>query len=87
VSRNGYREARALATEAVRVVPTEMPILRADLLVELAECLRVRGEATGTRRAIADAIDLYERKGHLVAAARARSSWPHTTSEQEEDRR
>ncbi|MGH2499896.1 MAG: hypothetical protein ACRDF0_07390 [Candidatus Limnocylindria bacterium] len=86
-SHNRRKEARALATEAVRVVPTEMPNLRADLLVVLAEILLPDGEATGATRAIDEAIDLYERKGNLVAAARARVSWPRSTSEQEEGHR
>jgi DNA-binding SARP family transcriptional activator len=60
-----------LATEAVRIVPTEMPNLRADLLVELAEILRASGDATEATHAISEAIGLYERKGNLVGAARA----------------
>jgi hypothetical protein len=85
-NRNRRRGPRALATEAVRVVPTEMPNLRADLLVELAKILRADGDATGATRAIAEAIDLYDRKGNLVAGARVRSSWPRVTSEQVESR-
>ena len=64
-------EATDLGMEAVRLVPTEMPNLRADLLVELAEILRASGDATGATRSIGEAIDLYERKGNLVGAARA----------------
>ena len=51
-----------------------MPNLRADLLVELAEILRASGDATGATRSIGEAIDLYERKGNLVGAARARGA-------------
>jgi DNA-binding SARP family transcriptional activator/tetratricopeptide (TPR) repeat protein len=65
------RGAADLATEAVRLVPTEMPNLRADLLVELADILRASGDATGATRAIGEAIGLYEQKGSLVGAARA----------------
>ncbi len=65
------RGAADLATEAVRLVPTEMPNLRADLLVGLAEILQASGDATGATCAIAEAIGLYERKGNLVGAARA----------------
>jgi hypothetical protein len=64
-----------------------MPNLRADLLVELAEILRAAGDATGATRAIGEAIDLYEQKGNVVAAARARSSWSRATSEQEKGSR
>lgn len=69
-------EAGALAREAVRLVPTEMPNLRADLMVELAEILRAAGDATGATQASVEAIDLYERKGNVQAAARARSFGP-----------
>jgi tetratricopeptide (TPR) repeat protein len=86
-SRNDRREGRALAREAVHFVPTEMPNLRADLLVELAGTLRADGDATGASKAIGEAIDLYEQKGNVVAAARARSSWSRATSEQEEGSR
>jgi DNA-binding SARP family transcriptional activator len=64
-------EATNLGTEAVRLVPTEMPNLRADLMLELAEILRAGGDATGATRAIGEAFGLYERKGNLVGAARA----------------
>jgi tetratricopeptide (TPR) repeat protein len=76
VSRNHDREASALAREAVRFVPTEMPNLRADLLAELADILRAVGDEEGATGAIGEAIDLYERKGNLLAASRARLSWP-----------
>jgi hypothetical protein len=52
-------------------VPAEMPNLRADLLVELAEVLRASGDATGATRSIGEAIGLYKRKGNRVSAARA----------------
>lgn len=78
-SSNPDGEAGALATDALRFVPTEMPNLRADLLVELAEILWADEDATGATRATGEAIELYERKGNLVAAARARSSWPGAT--------
>jgi tetratricopeptide (TPR) repeat protein len=73
-SRNRHREASALAREAVRLVPTEMPNLRADLHMELAEVLRAAGDETGARGAIGEAIDLYEQKGNLLGASRARLS-------------
>jgi tetratricopeptide (TPR) repeat protein len=72
-SRTG-RGAAGLVTEAVGLVPTEMPNLRADLLMELAEILRASGDATGATRAIGEAINLYQRKGNLVGAARAGES-------------
>jgi DNA-binding SARP family transcriptional activator/class 3 adenylate cyclase/tetratricopeptide (TPR) repeat protein len=65
--------AERLAREAVRLVPTEMPNLRGDLLVDLAEVLRAGGDLESARQAISQAIELYERKGNVVSAARARS--------------
>jgi len=72
-SRNAHGEAERLAREAIRLVPAEMPNLRADLLVDLAEILLARGDQTGATPMVADAIELYERKGNLVSAAQARS--------------
>jgi DNA-binding SARP family transcriptional activator/tetratricopeptide (TPR) repeat protein len=66
-------EAQRLAKEAVRLSPTGMPNLRADLLVAWAEALRAGGHENAARPAIGEAIELYERKGNLVSAARARS--------------
>ena len=62
-----------LAREAAGLVPAEMLQLRADVLVELAEVLRSRADAAAAGSATADAIELYERKGNVVSAARARS--------------
>ncbi len=72
-SRDDPREAERLAREAVRLAPVEMPNLRADLHLELAEMLRARGDTKAAMRLIAAAIQFYERKGNDVSAARARS--------------
>jgi len=72
-SRNAHEEAERLAREAIRLAPTEMPNLRADLLVDLAEIPLARGDRTSATPMIADATELYERKGNLVSAAQARS--------------
>jgi tetratricopeptide (TPR) repeat protein len=72
-SRNAHGEAERLAREAIRLVPAEMPNLRADLLVELVEILLARGDRNGAMPMVADAIELYERKGNLTSAAQARS--------------
>jgi tetratricopeptide (TPR) repeat protein len=71
--RNAHEEAERLASEAIRLAPTEMPNLRADLLVDLAEIPLARGDRTSATPMIADAIELYEHKGNLVSAAQARS--------------
>lgn len=49
-----------------------MPNLRADLLVDLA-ILLVSGDPKGATALIGQAIELYERKGNVISAARARS--------------
>ena len=64
-------EGEALAREAVRLAePTDLLVLRADALFDLAEVFEdaVAAEATVRR-----ALELYERKGDVVSAARARS--------------
>jgi tetratricopeptide (TPR) repeat protein len=73
-SRNAHGgEAERLAREAIGLVPAELPNLRADLLVNLAEIPLARGDQTGATPMLADAIELYERKGNLVSAAQAHS--------------
>ncbi|MGH2704902.1 MAG: BTAD domain-containing putative transcriptional regulator [Actinomycetota bacterium] len=72
-SRGRATDAEPLAREAVHLAPAGMPNLRADLTMDLAEVLRAGGDIDGAASAIGDAIALYERKGNLVAAARARS--------------
>ena len=47
--------------------------LSADLRVDLAEILLVAGWRKATLPVINEAIDLYERKGNVVSATRARS--------------
>jgi hypothetical protein len=41
-------------------------------LLELAEVLATAGRTAEARAAVTDALELYGRKGNLVAAARAR---------------
>jgi tetratricopeptide (TPR) repeat protein len=69
--RRGSREAERLAREAVRLVPAELPNLQGDLLIDLAEVLRKGGNSESATQAVAEAIELFERKGNLVSAARA----------------
>ena len=73
VSRDDHLEAERLAREAVGLAPVEMPNLRAELLVDLAEVLRRARQPAKAEPVIAEAIQLYERKGNLVSAARARA--------------
>jgi DNA-binding SARP family transcriptional activator/tetratricopeptide (TPR) repeat protein len=60
------REAVALADE------TDFTVLRADASMDLAEVLRTAGRENESRPFVAQALELYERKGNVVAAGRAR---------------
>ena len=65
--------AEDLAREAVALVePTDALDMRADALVDLAEVLRLVGRKEEPKGVLEDALRLYERKGNVVSAARAR---------------
>lgn len=53
--------------------PPGMPNLHADLVMGWAEALRAAGNGKDADSVIGEAIELYERKGSVVSAARARS--------------
>lgn len=72
-TRAEHGEAERLARRAVPLVPAEMLNLRADLLVSLGEILSTGGDETPATSVIGEAVELYERKGNLASAARARS--------------
>ena len=64
--------AERLAREGVAIAePGDYIDLRGDMWMDLAEVLTVRG-STDARDALEQALALYERKGNLVSAARAR---------------
>ena len=65
-----YPAAEALARHAVDLVSSEMPNLRADLLVELADVLRAADHRRAGREVLDEAARLYEHKGNIVAAGR-----------------
>jgi DNA-binding SARP family transcriptional activator len=68
--------AEGLAREAVRLLePTDLLSHHGDALLELAEVLRLAGRADAAAGAARQGLALYERKGNVVAARRARS-WP-----------
>jgi DNA-binding SARP family transcriptional activator len=71
VSRDDQVEAERLAKDAVGRAPAEMLNLRADLLMDLAAVLLGARQRAKAQPVIAEAIELYERKGNLVSAARA----------------
>jgi hypothetical protein len=73
VSRDDPSEADAFAKEAVRLAPAETLNLRADLLLDRAQILRLAGDKRAAKPLLASARTLYERKRNVVSAARARS--------------
>jgi class 3 adenylate cyclase/tetratricopeptide (TPR) repeat protein len=67
-----HEEAEALAAEAVRLVArTDYLDLHAHALMALAEVLQLAGRAAEAASAVREALDLYRRKGIVVAAHRA----------------
>jgi DNA-binding SARP family transcriptional activator/class 3 adenylate cyclase len=68
-----FEEADELAREGVAVAAaSEFIVLHADVLLDLAEVLELAGRPDEARAAAADAVSLYERKGNVAAARRAR---------------
>jgi DNA-binding SARP family transcriptional activator len=77
-------EALALADRAVRVADAaDVLDLRARLWLTLADVRRLRGEVGEADAAVAIAVDLYERKGNVTAAALARAAHPALDSARE----
>ena len=67
-------EAEALAREAVELGRrTDCLNLRGDTLVDLAEILARAGRPEEGASPLREAVDLYERKGNVVSAAKARA--------------
>jgi len=52
--------------------PTDWLNLRGDTLMDLAEVLRLAGRADEAASAVEDALRLYEQKGTVVSARKAR---------------
>ncbi len=70
----GLRGTR-LAQRAVRLAETtDMLDLRGDSLLDLSEVLRLECKHAEARSAAKEALQLYEQKGNLVSAARARAA-------------
>jgi hypothetical protein len=66
--------ARAAAERAVaRADASDAPSLRADARMTLAEVVRRAGDDAAARDALREAERLYEGKGHVVGARRARA--------------
>ena len=65
--------AEALAREAVALADeTDFTVLRADAFMDLAEVLRTARRENESPPFVAHALELYEQKGNVVAAGRAR---------------
>ncbi|MBA3476059.1 MAG: hypothetical protein H0T10_04820, partial [Actinobacteria bacterium] len=68
------REAEKTGSDAVALAgTTDSPVFAAEALLALAEARAAAGKAEGGRRAAIDAQQLFEAKGNVVAAARARA--------------
>jgi tetratricopeptide (TPR) repeat protein len=69
-----FESALRLAREAVEVVaPTDWLNLRGDTIMDLAEVLELAGKTREAATWREQALALYERKGNLVSAERARA--------------
>jgi tetratricopeptide (TPR) repeat protein len=75
LARDGrLEEGEAVAREALALVePTDLVSHHGDALLDLADVLRVAGRDAEARDAVRSALALYEAKGNLAAAGRARA--------------
>jgi tetratricopeptide (TPR) repeat protein len=77
-----HDEAERLAREAVSLAEeTDFLTVHADALLCLAEVLRHAGRAEESAPVLEQALSLYEAKGNVVSAARARAVHEAVTSE------
>jgi tetratricopeptide (TPR) repeat protein len=73
--RGRFDEAERLARQGVAVAAnSEFVVLHADVLLDLAEVLRLAGRPDEADAATAEAVGIYERKGNVAAAERARAA-------------
>ena len=71
--RGQLEEAEVLARQGVALAAdSEFVVLHADVLLDLAEVLRLAGRSEDAAATAAEAVSLYERKGNLASARRAR---------------
>ncbi len=69
-----FEEGEALAREAVALVePTDLLSHYGDALLDLGEVLRLASHDAATRDAVRSGLALYESKGNVAAATRARA--------------
>ncbi len=76
LARHGQiEEGERLAREGVAIAAdSEFVVLHADVLLDLAEVLELAGRPEEAREATAEAVSIYERKGNVAAARKARGS-------------
>ena len=73
-SRGKGAEAARLAREAIDLAAsTDFLTLRGDAFLDLAAVLELDGQAPEAAAALSEGLELYERKGNLVSAERARA--------------
>ena len=73
--RGQLEEAEKLAREGVALAAdSEFLVLHADVLLDLAEVLALAGRMEDAAATAAEAVSLYERKGNVASARRARRS-------------
>ena len=74
VARGEAAKAEGLAREAVQIAAgTDFLDMQGDSLLTLAEILGRQGRRDEADEAAREALSLYERKGNVVSAARARA--------------
>jgi len=72
--RGQIEEAETLARKGVALAAdSEFVVLHADVLLDLAEVLELAGRSEEARAATAEAVSIYERKGNIAAARKARA--------------
>jgi len=69
------QKAERFAREGVAIAAADELNMRAASLVDLGRVLRRAGDADGTAAAVGEALELYERKGNIAAAALVRTSF------------
>jgi DNA-binding SARP family transcriptional activator len=74
LARRGEPQAEELAREAIAFIEESdfLPV-HAEALMDLAEILRLAGRLEEAARSLEESVRLYEQKGNVVAAARARA--------------
>jgi len=71
--RGNFEHAARLAREAVEIIePSDWVVIKAWALLTLGEVLLATGESEPARESVERALELYEQKGNIVDASRAR---------------